>query len=397
MKAMSSGRLQRDLRPDPRRDLPPWSGWIDGRKAPGPAADGRYRIGVLPGEGIGPEVIGAALTVLRALESAGSLRFSIVTGGKIGGLAERRCGSTLSDEVVAFCDEIFASGGAVLAGPGGGRFVYDLRRRFDLYCKLSPLIPRANLIDSSRLKREVVEAVDCLIVRDNAAGVYQGSWRESVDAERGRVAHHEFSYSEYDVRRIVDAAARIAARRRRRLTIVLKDGGVPAISALWRGVGGEVAAALDVATEFINVDYAAYRLVHEPRRFDVIVTSNLFGDLLIDLGGVVAGSRGVTFSGNFAPGRAAVYQTNHGAAHDLAGSDRANPIGQIDSLAMLLRESFGLARAAQVIEAAVDEVLAAGWRTDDLAHSGCRRSGTREFGARVAECTARLGQAQQLG
>jgi 3-isopropylmalate dehydrogenase len=135
---------------------------------------------------------------------------------------------------------------------------------------------------------------------------------------------------------------------------------------------------------FANVDLAAYRLLQHPRELDVVVAPNLFGDVLADLGGVLLGSRGLSFSGNFAAGGASVYQTNHGAAHDLAGKDRANPVGQVLSLAMLLRESFGLAAEAALVERAVAEVYRLGFRTDDVAEAGCRAIGTREMAERIA-------------
>jgi 3-isopropylmalate dehydrogenase len=366
-----------------------WSDVVSGRSGrPGSA---RALIGVLPGEGIGPEVVGAALEVLEAVRSAGGGDFEIRSGGtmSIGRDAELMSGRALTEEVAAFCAGVFADGGAVLCGPGGGRFVYDLRRRFDLFCKISPLKPVGCLLEAGPLKARCVDGVDILIVRENVGGVYQGDWRETAHERDGRVCEHAFRYSESQVRRLVDAAASLAARRRGKLAVVVKDGGIPTVSALWRDLGREAASRAGVAATFVDIDLAAYRLVADPLAFDVLAAPNLFGDVLADVGAVLLASRGMSFSGNFAENGAAVYQTNHGSALDLAGQDLANPLGQIASAAMMLRESFGFAREAAWIEAAVEEVLRLGFRTSDIAEPGATVVGTAELGRRVAAEGAR--------
>jgi 3-isopropylmalate dehydrogenase len=369
---------------------PSWRDTVcSGRSVRPPTA--RALVGVLPGEGIGPEVTRAALGALEAVRAGGGADFEIRSGGTlpIGRDAELMTGRALTDEVAAFCDGVFEGGGAVLCGPGGGRFVYDLRRRFDLFCKISPLKPAACLLEAGRLKSRCVEGADILIVRENVGGVYQGDWRETAHERDGRVCEHAFRYSETQVRRLLDAAARLAAGRRRRLAVVVKDGGIPTVSALWRDVGREAAARAGVEATFVDIDLAAYRLVADPLSFDVLAAPNLFGDVLADVGAVLLASRGMSFSGNFAESGAAVYQTNHGSALDLAGQDRANPVGQIASTAMMLRESFGLAREAAWIESAVEEVLRLGFRTFDVAEAGATIVGTTELGRRIAEETAR--------
>jgi len=367
-----------------------WTDAVFEGPRPRPSVAGAV-VGVLPGEGVGPEVVGAALTVLSAVEAscAASPRLRVRTGGPIGRDAELLSGRALTDEVVGFCEETFAAGGAVLCGPGGSRFVYDVRRRFDLFCKISPLRPLEALRGAGRLRGEAVAGADVLIVRENCGGVYQGDWRETSGPD-GRVAEHSFRYSEAQVRRFLVAAARLAASRSGRLCVVVKDGGVPTVSGLWRDVGREVAEAARVEASFVDVDLAGYRLIQEPHVFDVIAAPNLFGDVLADLGAVLLGSRGVSFSGNFASNGAAVYQTNHGSAHDLAGRGRANPLGQIASAAMMLRESFGMAREAALVEAAVEEVLRMGIRTFDVAEPGSTVVGTAELAQRVAAEVERL-------
>lgn len=353
------------------------------------APAGRLTVGVLPGEGIGPEVVAAALSVLAALETRVGERFEIRTGGPIGRDAELLTGRPLTDEVTAFCEDVFASGGSVLCGPGGGRFVYDLRRRFDLFCKISPLRPIASLCEAGRLKARAMTGVDVLVVRENVGGEYLGDWRESTGGPEGRVCEHSFRYSEAELRRLLEVAAALAAHRKGRLDVVVKDGGLPGVSALWRHVGREAAEHAGVAVRFLDIDLAAYSLVQDPLSFDVIAASNLFADVLADVGAVLLCSRGVSFSGNFSEDGAAVYQTNHGSALDIAGRGRANPIGQIASLAMMLRESFGLAREAGWVEAAVDEVLRHGVRTFDIAEPGATVVGTAELSDRIAAAVER--------
>lgn len=350
-----------------------------------------FLLGVLEGEGIGPEVVRASLRVLSALESVTHRTFDLRFGGPIGITAERCCGAPLSADVISFCREVFSQGGAVLAGPGGGRFVYDLRREFDLFCKLSPLKVSETLATSARVKPEYVRGVDIVLVRENVAGVYQGRWSENLVPGEGRSAEHSFHYSERQVRRILEVAARIATSRRGALTVVIKDGGIPTISKLWRGCGEETAAKHGVRLSFLNIDHAAYCLIQHAQDLDVVVAPNLFGDILADLGSVLLGSRGLSFSGNFSSDGAAVYQTNHGSAYSLVGENEANPMGQFFSLAMLLRESFGLEHEAAVIEGAVEQVLNAGWRTADLMAEGCRLASTLEATDLVVEAVLRRG------
>lgn len=367
-----------------------WSDWaVTSRHERHPP----FLIGVLPGEGVGPDVTGAALHVLDAVASACDLAFTVECGGAIGRDAERECGQALSPEVVTFCRSVFDRGGAVLAGAGGGRFVYDLRRVFDLYCKISPVRVSSALLDAVRLRPEHARGVDLLIVRENMSGIYQGTWSLRNGIPHERTAEHTFHYREPEVHRILRVGAGLAQQRRGLLTVIYKDAGVPSISALWREVAGEVAAQANVELEMLDVDHAAFRLIQHARLHDVIVAPNLFGDILGDLAAVLLGSRGLSFSGNFSADGAAVYQTNHGAAYDLRGLDRANPVGQILSLAMLLRESFGLMHAAHLVEVAVEQVWREGWRTADLVPDGRSATGTRALAGRVADAVTNLHRA----
>ena len=363
---------------------PPGSWWSDCLREECMANRGGARvIGVLPGEGIGPEVTECALRVLSAVEAVSGEKFEVEFGEAIGRDAERECGKVLPAGVIDFCGRIFGRGGAILNGPGGGRYVYDLRREFGLFCKLSPIKTHEVLSGANRLKPEHVRGVDILMVRENSSGLYQGEWRSGADPS-GRVAGHSFSYSEADVRRILRVAARLARSRRGDLTVVYKEAGVPAISELWRDCAVEIAAHAGVRCSMLDIDHISYRLIQHPREFDVVVAPNLFGDVLSDLGGVLLGSRGLCFAGSFSADGDAVYSTNHGAAYDIAGTDRANPVAHILSLAMLLRESFHLDSCADRIEAAVVSVWRDGWRTADLMEPGRQVLGTREMGERIA-------------
>lgn len=347
-------------------------------------------VGVLKGEGIGPDVIAAALQVFKALERISPATFEISFGGPIGNEAESKHGKSLSGEVTEFCQNVFSQGGVVLAGPGGGRFVYDLRKQFDLFCKLNPLKVTAELVSFGRLKPEYLQNVDILLIRENVSGIYQGDWNETLSPDEGRKAEQSFYYTEKQVRRILKVAAGISKRRRGKLAVVVKEAGIPAISKLWRDCVDDIASSSGIRYSMFDADYIAYKLVQDPRDFDVIVAPNMLGDILADLGGVLLGSRGLTYSGNFSNSGAAVYQTNHGACFDLAGKDQANPVGQIFALAMLLRESFGLIREACLIENAVAEVWRQGWQTADLANRNCRVVGTSEMGELIADTLIKL-------
>lgn len=349
----------------------------------------RFLIGVLVGEGVGQEVVAATLRVLESIEESTPHRFEIRRGGPIGRDSEAVCGDSLSEDVVDFCSHVFDDGGAVLAGPGGGRFVYDMRRRFDLFCKISPLQTVPELAGAGRMKAEHVSGVDCLLVRDNIGGIYQGDWRLETTA-RGRRAVHEFSYFEDEVSRLMEIAVLLASGRSGSLTVIHKDSGIPTISELWKDVAEAATARAGVALNMVNVDYAAYQLVQHAQSLDVVVSPNLMGDILADVGAVVLGSRALSYSGNFGPRGESVYQTNHGAAYDIAGTNTANPAGQIHSLCMLLAESFGLTNVATTIETALRKVWEDGWRTADLPERGCRVAMTSEFGDLVCEAVRAL-------
>lgn len=333
----------------------------------------------MTGEGIGPEVVSAALDVLDAVTSATGRRLEVVRTDHLGSVG--RWGLGVDDAAADFFEEAFAARMPVLTGAAGGRFVYDLRRRFDLYAKFIPIVPLAALHDASIVRPERVIGTDVLIVRDNVAGLYQGDFGLR---NGGRTAWHEATYTVDQVDRILSVAAALAAARRGGLTVVVKRGGVPSISAMWVERAHALAAP-DVIVDVLDVDNACYQLVAHPQRFDVVVTPNFIGDVVADTAALLLGSRGMALSMNVGDGGRSVYQTGHGAAHDLTGRDEANPVAQIQSLALLLHHSLGWIDEASAVLAAVDATLAAGWRTADVAGDSTNVVGTRAMGARVAE------------
>ena len=363
---------------------PAWVNWVRDPRAT--ARPQQPLIGVLPGEGIGPEVVGAALAVLNRLEAAGGSAVTVESGGPIGTSAEREAGAALPDHVLGFCEDVLQRGGALLSGAGGGRYVYDLRLRLGLFLKVSPIQTRLGYAEASPLRPESVEGVDVLVVRENLGGVYQGRSEVKSAGGGGSLVEHTFSYGESEVRRFLAAAARLAASRRGVLTVVIKQSGTPRLADLWRGVAREVCPDQDVEVSFVDVDLMAYRLIERPQAFDVIAAPNLFGDVLGDLAAVLLGSRALSFGASYDDNGAGVYQTNHGAAYDIAGSGRANPLGQILSLAAMLRESLGLGREAWAIEEGMRQALRDGSTTEDLGGE----MGTDEIAASVGSTAAEL-------
>ena len=339
-------------------------------------------VGVFLGEGVGPEVVPIAIDLLELLADHEGRTLKLHEGGLIGLPAKRQFGSSLSSEVVDFAAKIFDDGGALFCGPGGDRFVYEIRREFDLYCKFTPLEPLPELRDAGVVRPETVACADIIAVRENMGGIYQGVWDDTANKGE-RVASHRFEYREADVRRILGVSMRLAASRRGQVHVVLKPGGIPSISSLWRTCAEEMAADAGVALSELEIDNAVYQLIANPGQFDVLVSPNMFGDVLADCGSLLLASRGLSFSGNFNDRGNGVYQTGHGAARDIAGKDLANPIGQILSLGMMLRESFCWPEADAALRRAVRLTLAGGIATGDIAMAASMAVGTRAFGAGV--------------
>jgi 3-isopropylmalate dehydrogenase len=363
----------------------------------------RYRIALIPGDGVGPEVVGGAVGVLEAAGRAFGFGFDW-TELLVGGIGIDTYGVAIRPEDIEACREA----DAVLLGACGGpkwdnpdasvrpeQALFALRAGLGLFANLRPITVQPSLIDASPLKPELLAGVDCLIVRELTSGLYFGRPSEQRVTAEGRAAIDTLWYTEGEIRRIVELAFELARGRRNKVTQVDK-ANVLATSRLWRKVTEEVHAGFpDVALDHRLVDSAAMQLAKTPASFDVLVTENLFGDILSDEAAVISGSLGMLPSASIgtretAYGRHGLYEPIHGSAPDIAGQDLANPLGTILSAAMLLRWSLGQGQAAEAIEAAVGDVLADGYRTRDLlpagpAGAGIRIVGTKEMARIVGE------------
>jgi 3-isopropylmalate dehydrogenase len=339
-----------------------------------------YRVATIPGDGVGPEVIAAARRVVDA--AAGRSGFTIEwTEVLAGGIAIDTYGLAIRPEDIEVCR---AADAVLLGAVGGPRWsdpaapirpeqaLFALRGDLGLYANLRPVTVHPALLGASPLRPELLAGVDMLIVRELTGSVYFGAREESSGAAGNRHALDTMPYHEHEIARIVRLAFELARGRRGKLMSVDK-ANVLATSRLWRTVADEIARDFgDVALSHQLVDSCAMLLVRRPADFDVIVTENLFGDILSDEAAVLAGSLGMLPSASLgerqtAHGTFGLYEPIHGSAPDIAGQDKANPIGTILSAAMLLRLSLGREDAAAAIEAAVSAALDAGWRTGDLA------------------------------
>ena len=329
---------------------------------------------LLPGDGIGPEVLAAACRVLEAVALSAGHKITLARG-LIGGASVEEYGTPLTDEVIDACR---ASDAVLLGAVGGPRWetleprlrpeqgLLRLRKELRLYANLRPVHPSPALSAISPLKENALRGVDLLVVRELTGGVYFGEPRFREKADGVWRAVDSVVYTDAEITRVVDLAFRIAATRRKRLTSIDK-ANVLETSRLWR----ETATAIgrrypDVALEHMLVDTAAMRLISSPAYFDVIVTENMFGDILTDEAGVLTGSLGMLPSASLGDSGPGLYEPIHGSAPDIAGLGKANPVGAILSSALLLRHSLHLEREAASIESAVDRAIAGGARTSDL-------------------------------
>ncbi len=371
---------------------------------PGDAANPvTYRIAVIAGDGVGPEVIAGARHVLEAAGAAFGFGIAF-TDLIVGGAGIDAYGMPIRPEDLEVCRE----SDAVLLGAVGGpkwddpnaavrpeQALFALRGGLQLFANLRPVTVKHQLIGASPLRPELLEGVDMLIVRELTSGLYFGRPSEERQTPDGRVAVDTLWYTEEEIRRIVTLAFEMAGTRRKKLTQVDK-ANVLATSRLWRKVTDEVKVNFpDVELEHRLVDSAAMLLAKCPSGFDVIVTENLFGDILSDEAAVIAGSLGMLPSASLGTretqyGRHGLYEPIHGSAPDIAGKDLANPLGTILSAAMMLRLSLGQPEAAAAVEAAVDAILDDGVRTGDLVSGSVGGTsytvvGTHEMARRIGE------------
>lgn len=334
----------------------------------------KAKIVLLPGDGIGPEVVAEAARVLDS--TAGKFGHTFEFAERlIGGCAMDRYRVALTEETLADCK---AADAVLLGAVGGPRWddpaapvrpeqgLLALRKGLGVFANLRPVRVHPSLMNASPLKPEKLAGVDVLVIRELTGGLYFGrpQGREKVDGRERAVDTLE--YYDYEIRRVVELAFRLARGRRRKVASVDK-ANVLESSRLWRQVATAIGAEhSDITLEHVLVDTAAMRLVANPASFDVLVTENMFGDILTDEASVLAGSMGLLPSASLGEGGPGLYEPIHGSAPDIAGRGIANPVGAILSAALLLRYSLHLEREAMAIETAVDEALAAGCRTADL-------------------------------
>jgi 3-isopropylmalate dehydrogenase len=344
---------------------------------------------LLPGDGIGPEVVAEGRLVLERIGERFGHAFSFDVHA-IGGAAIDAAGDPLPPETLAACERA----DAVLLGAVGGpkwddprasvrpeRGLLGLRRALGLYANLRPVRVHPALAAASPLKEDRIAGVDVLFVRELTGGLYFGQPRRRETVAGVTRAVDTLEYTDEEIRRVVRAAFRIARGRRKLVTSVDK-ANVLESSRLWREVATATAAEFpDVRLEHQLVDSAAMRIVTSPRAFDVVVTENMFGDILTDEAAVLAGSLGLLPSASLGDGPRGLYEPIHGSAPDLAGKGIANPLGTIASAAMLLRHSLGLEEEATALESAVEAAILRGGRTADMQPPpGTRAASTREMG-----------------
>jgi 3-isopropylmalate dehydrogenase len=337
------------------------------------------RIVLLPGDGIGPELAGAAVTVLKRLGD-----FEIAEHA-IGGASIDEHGTPLTDEVLEACRE---SDAVLLCAVGGPKWdttdpdaprpeqgLLGLRKGLGLFANLRPVRPSKALIDASPLRRERIEGTDLLVVRELTGGIYFGD--SGRDGDR---AHDDCAYTVEEIERIARVAFEAAGERRGRVTSVDK-ANVLETSRLWRETVTRLAPEYDgIQLDHLLVDNAAMQLVSRPAEFDVIVTENLFGDILSDEAAMLTGSLGMLPSASLGKKGPGLFEPVHGSAPDIAGKGIANPLATLLSVAMMLRYGLGMQGEAGRVEGAVDDVLATGLRTPDLAGGeGTREVGTTEM------------------
>jgi len=352
-----------------------------------------YRIAVLPGDGIGPEVIEQALLVLEQVgrKFGHVFRFTTLLAG---GCAIDATGNPLPEETL---DECRRSDAVLLGAVGGPKWdnlpgdirpeagLLALRGGLGLFANLRPAVLNRELRDACPLRPDIVgESMDIMVVRELTGGIYFGQ-RGRRTGKMGEEAFDTECYSEGEIERIARVAFEVARKRRKKVTSVDK-ANVLESSRLWREVVTKVANDYpDVTLEHMYVDNAAMQLVRNPRQFDVIVTSNMFGDILSDEASMITGSIGMLPSASLGEGSFGLYEPIHGSAPDIAGKDKANPLATILSAAMMLRYTMHLEEEAMAVENAVNRVLEEGYRTADIMSTGKKNVGTREMGRLVAE------------
>lgn len=359
-----------------------------------------YKIALIPGDGIGPEIVAEAKKVLDRVCEKYSHKFSY-TEVLLGGASIDAHGVPLTEETIAQAK----ASDAVLMGSIGGDAktspwyklepskrpeagLLAIRKALNLFANLRPAYLYNELRDACPLRDEIIgDGFDMIIVRELTGGLYFGA-RKTTEENGVRTAVDTLSYNENEIRRIAIKAFEIARKRRNKVTSVDKANVLDS-SRLWRSVVEDVAKDYpDVTLEHMLVDNCAMQLVRDPKQFDVILTENMFGDILSDEASMVTGSIGMLSSASLNETKLGLYEPSHGSAPDIAGQNKANPIATILSAAMMLRYSLDLDKEADAVETAVQKVLTEGYRTGDIMSDGCKLVGTREMGDLIADAIA---------
>jgi 3-isopropylmalate dehydrogenase len=348
-----------------------------------------YRITLLPGDGIGPEITKVAVDVLEAVGKKCDLSFNFQEA-LIGGAAIEATGNPLPPETLAACKD---SDAVMLAAIGGYQWdnlpraqrpetgLLGLRSGLELFANLRPASIVPQLIDASSLKREVIEGVDIMVIRELTGGIYFGQPRGVFSTETGEQRGvNTMAYKVSEIDRIARVAFETAQKRSKKLCSVDK-ANVLEVSQLWRDRVVEIAKEYpDVELSHMYVDNAAMQLVRNPKQFDTIVTGNLFGDILSDIAAMLTGSIGMLPSASLGSSGLGVFEPVHGSAPDIAGQDKANPLAQVLSAAMLLKYGLNEPEAARIVEAAVVQVLDDNYRTGDIMSPGMTPVGCQAMG-----------------
>ena len=359
-----------------------------------------YKIALIPGDGIGPEIVAEAKKVLDRVCEKYSHKFSY-TEVLLGGASIDAHGVPLTEEAIAQAK----ASDAVLMGSTGGDAktspwyklepskrpeagLLAIRKALNLFANLRPAYLYNELRDACPLRDEIIgDGFDMIIVRELTGGLYFGA-RKTTEENGVRTAVDTLSYNENEIRRIAIKAFEIARKRRNKVTSVDKANVLDS-SRLWRSVVEDVAKDYpDVTLEHMLVDNCAMQLVRDPKQFDVILTENMFGDILSDEASMVTGSIGMLSSASLNETKLGLYEPSHGSAPDIAGQNKANPIATILSAAMMLRYSLDLDKEADAVETAVQKVLTEGYRTGDIMSDGCKLVGTKEMGNLIADAIA---------
>ena len=352
---------------------------------------GNKKVLILPGDGIGPEVCNEAKKVLNHVNLSHNLDISIVES-EVGGVAFEKFGKPLPDETLNLAKEADAILLGAVGGPTWDNLDYDLRperallglrSELDLFANLRPAVLSKYLSDSSSLKAEKVHDLDLLIIRELTGGIYFGEPRGTLDNNNS--AFNTMIYSKKEIERIGRVAFE-AAQKRNKILCSVDKANVLEVSVLWREVISDISKDYpDVELSHMLVDNAAMQLVRDPKQFDVIVTGNLFGDILSDIAAMLTGSIGMLPSASLNSKNQGMYEPVHGSAPDITGKGLANPIAAILSVAMMLKYSFDDQDASLAIENSIQDVLSEGYRTHDLEGSEDKKLSTTEMGNKIIE------------